>query len=211
MNKSCFLFILMWLFYSSVNGQVAISNAGGISHSSAQLDVLSINKGVLIPRMNSSARNNISVPANGLLVYDTDTKSQWFYSAQFTRWLQIIDSTKDMWALNTDVIYNRTTASVGIGTNTPASTVNIHNQFTPSVRFTNTATGNGSTNGTEMLLTVDEFIVKNNEITSTNFITDGSNRMIINNTTGNIAIGNIVPSSPLSFPNITGEKINLAM
>ncbi|MBK9150946.1 MAG: hypothetical protein IPM26_08055 [Saprospiraceae bacterium] len=46
---------------------------------SAMLDVASSEKGMLIPRMSSVQRTAIAAPANGLLVYDTDTGSFWFY------------------------------------------------------------------------------------------------------------------------------------
>jgi hypothetical protein len=42
------------------------------------LDIQSNAKGVLIPRMLTSDRTAISTPANGLLVFDTDTQSFWF-------------------------------------------------------------------------------------------------------------------------------------
>lgn len=45
---------------------------------SAMLDIQSNSKGVLIPRMLTSERTAILSPANGLLVFDTDTKSFWF-------------------------------------------------------------------------------------------------------------------------------------
>ncbi|SDG29135.1 hypothetical protein SAMN04487996_11757 [Dyadobacter soli] len=48
---------------------------------SAQLDVQSGAKGVLIPRLNSTQRAGIASPADGLLVYDTDTKSFWYFKS----------------------------------------------------------------------------------------------------------------------------------
>jgi len=48
---------------------------------SAMLDIQSNAKGVLIPRMETGDRTAIATPANGLLVFDTDTKSFWFYNA----------------------------------------------------------------------------------------------------------------------------------
>lgn len=46
---------------------------------SAQLDVVSTGKGMLTPRMTTIQRTGISNPADGLLVYDTDTQSFWYY------------------------------------------------------------------------------------------------------------------------------------
>jgi BclB C-terminal domain-containing protein len=46
---------------------------------SAQLEVKSANKGLLIPRMAESARTGISNPATGLLVYQTDGAAGFYY------------------------------------------------------------------------------------------------------------------------------------
>ena len=54
---------------------------------SAALDVVSNSKGILIPRMNSGQRTGIASPADGLLVFDTQTESFWYY--QSTGWLEL--------------------------------------------------------------------------------------------------------------------------
>lgn len=46
---------------------------------SAQLDITSGSKGLLIPRMTSAARSSISLPATGLLVYQTDAPAGFYY------------------------------------------------------------------------------------------------------------------------------------
>lgn len=51
---------------------------------SSMLDIQSNAKGVLIPRMTTALRTGISSPANGLLVFDIDTKSFWFYNGTAT-------------------------------------------------------------------------------------------------------------------------------
>ena len=209
MNKLYFLIFSLLFCTGILTGQVAINNTGALPNVSSQLDLAAIDKGLLIPRMSSLARNAISAPANGLFVYDTDTKSQWFYSTQFSRWLQIIDSVKDMWALNTDVVYNKSAATIGIGTTTPSSTLSLFNTTAPSLRFTNAATGNGSTNGTVMNYIIDELSIKNNETGNTNFITDAGIRMAINGASGHVSIGGEPPTSPLSFNRVVGEKINI--
>jgi len=55
--------------------------------SSAMLDVKSTDKGMLVPRMDSLSREDISNPANGLLVYDTDANA--FYYFNGTDWLNL--------------------------------------------------------------------------------------------------------------------------
>lgn len=65
-----------------INSQlpVSINENGNLPDNSAMLDVKSTTKGVLVPRMTSAQRNSINSPANGLFVYDTNTKSFWFYN-----------------------------------------------------------------------------------------------------------------------------------
>lgn len=64
-----------------INAQsVAVNTTGSSAHSSAILDVASTTKGFLAPRMGTALRTSIPSPANGLLVFDTDTKSYWYFS-----------------------------------------------------------------------------------------------------------------------------------
>jgi hypothetical protein len=58
---------------------VGISTDNTNPDPSAMLDIKSSNKGMLIPRMLTSQRTAISSPATGLLVFDTNTGSFWFY------------------------------------------------------------------------------------------------------------------------------------
>ncbi|MDC3406577.1 hypothetical protein OAZ27_02650 [Bacteroidia bacterium] len=57
--------------------------------SSAILNVSSTSAGLLIPRMSSSQRTGINSPANGLLVFDIQTKTFWYYSGQ---WIELASS-----------------------------------------------------------------------------------------------------------------------
>jgi len=60
---------------------VAINTSGSTADNSAVLDVSSTTRGVLVPRMTSSQRTSISSPAAGLLVYQTDgTTGFYFYN-----------------------------------------------------------------------------------------------------------------------------------
>jgi trimeric autotransporter adhesin len=59
---------------------IGINTDNSSPHASAILDVSSNTKGILVPRMSSTQRIAITSPADGLLVFDTDTKSFWFYS-----------------------------------------------------------------------------------------------------------------------------------
>ncbi len=66
--------------------QIGISANGSSADASAMLDVASSDKGMLIPRMSSTDRENISNPATGLMVFDLTTNSFWFYNSG---WMEI--------------------------------------------------------------------------------------------------------------------------
>ncbi len=79
--KQLIYFLFAIFFFTITNGQnVAINTDGSVANSSAMLDIKSSSKGVLIPRMTTQQRTAIVSPAAGLLVYDTDTNSFWFYN-----------------------------------------------------------------------------------------------------------------------------------
>ncbi len=83
------LWILVFLAcYTSITAQVAITPDGSAPHASAMLDVKSTEKGILVPRMSSTQRSAVVSPAQGLLVYDLNTESFWFYSG--TAWEELI-------------------------------------------------------------------------------------------------------------------------
>lgn len=74
--------LVLWIILASQSHSLIGQNVGIGTiepHASAMLDVASSEKGMLIPRMSSTQRTAIAAPANGLLVYDTDTASFWFY------------------------------------------------------------------------------------------------------------------------------------
>jgi microcystin-dependent protein len=71
--------------------------------SSAILDVESTTKGMLIPRMSTYQRENISNKAMGLLVFDIDTKSFWFYTDS---WSELISDVEE-----SDPVFEAHTAS----------------------------------------------------------------------------------------------------
>ncbi len=90
-------FILFFISYS-FSAQVAINNDGSGPDTSAMLDVKSTDKGMLIPRMTASERDNISNPATGLTVYVTDDNS--FYYFDGTSWIRLqTDSDGKEWLL----------------------------------------------------------------------------------------------------------------
>ena len=58
-------------------------------NNTAQLDITSDNKGVLIPRLTLIQRNQIENPANGLLIYNVTTSCLNYYDGNVGRWLSM--------------------------------------------------------------------------------------------------------------------------
>lgn len=63
-----------------------------VPDASAQLDVKSDKKGVLVPRLTTVQRTAIQAPADGLLVYDTNAKGFWYFKSG-TGWVAINNAT----------------------------------------------------------------------------------------------------------------------
>jgi len=116
------LILISFIFFSSLASyaqSVSINNDGTSPNASSMLDVKSTTKGLLIPRMSSAERTGISNPAVGLLVYDNQTQSFWFFKT--AGWTEIVTggSATNFWNTDGSNIYNNNTANVGIGTANP--------------------------------------------------------------------------------------------
>jgi len=81
--KKFFLLLKTFFVIGVVYAQqgVAITTDGTSPDNSAMLDIKSTSKGILIPRMTVAQRTAIASPANGLLIYQTDgTTGFYFYN-----------------------------------------------------------------------------------------------------------------------------------
>ncbi|MFK7936716.1 MAG: hypothetical protein AB8G22_24595 [Saprospiraceae bacterium] len=81
------LFLFFLFSITNLNAQVGINSDNSTPDASAMLDIKSTDKGILIPRMTTAQRGMIASPATGLLVFDTDTGSFWFYNASL--WIDL--------------------------------------------------------------------------------------------------------------------------
>jgi len=81
MKKQFFLLAIMLILgiQSYAQTGVAINTTGNEPDGSAMLDVSSIDKGILIPRMTEAQRTSIALPASGLLVYQNDGTEGFYY------------------------------------------------------------------------------------------------------------------------------------
>ncbi len=74
------LFLLVFTLFANYSfAQIGVNATGSAPNTSAMLDVSSVTKGMLMPRMSSAQRIAVATPALGLLVFDSDTKTVWTY------------------------------------------------------------------------------------------------------------------------------------
>jgi trimeric autotransporter adhesin len=133
---SFFLFTLMGNAQS-----VAINTDGSTANTSSILDIKSITKGMLIPRLTAVQRIAITTPANGLLVYDNDSTSFAYFNGTIWVFLKGTINTSNNWNILGNI---GTTTANFIGT-TDAQDLRFKIDNTPYGFFnknkTNTALG----------------------------------------------------------------------
>lgn len=122
------IFIFCISFSARSQQAVAINTTGTPANSSAILDVSSTTKGMLIPRMDSTQRKAILNKAVGLMVFDTQTNSFWYY--QTSGWTELQSVSTNPWQKNGNNIYNGNTGNVGVGTKTPFTKLYVKDTIT---------------------------------------------------------------------------------
>jgi hypothetical protein len=91
---------------------VGINTDGSSADASSILDVKSTTKGVLVPRMTLLQRNDISSPANGLLVYQTDnTPGFYFYNG--SSWIRTATADNATYTAGTGISISSNVVSLG--------------------------------------------------------------------------------------------------
>jgi hypothetical protein len=91
MKKQILILLTILISGLSTTAQVGISATNTPPNASAMLDVSSTNKGLLPPRMSTAQRKSIASPADGLLVFDTNTQSYWY--RRVSTWTELPQST----------------------------------------------------------------------------------------------------------------------
>ena len=122
MKKAALLFITGINALISFSQNVGISNVPITPDPSSLLEVRSTTKGVLIPRMNTVQMGLIIAPIQGLMIYNTDTKSFFYYDIA---WKEMAIKDDNVWVKNGNEIYNSNTGFVGVGTNTPFAKLDV--------------------------------------------------------------------------------------
>ncbi len=145
--KKVYLILIGILFSQTLTfAQVAINTTGASATASAILDVSSSSKGILIPRLTTNERITINSPANGLMVYDTETYSFWYFDAGNSGWVEVITSASS--DINTLTDGKSDATSVFIGNNAGLNNSNMRNTAigidalkTNTDGYSNTASG----------------------------------------------------------------------
>ena len=103
------------LFWDDANNKLAIGTNS--PNTSAILDVSSSSKGILIPRMTASQKNAISSPTTGLLIFQTDSPTD-FYYYNGSSWISLTEPNWTSAGTIQSVGWNATTTAPTIGTTT---------------------------------------------------------------------------------------------
>ncbi len=121
MKSLLILFVaLFYLNATIVNAQVGIGTTN--PDPSSVLDISSTDGGVLVPRMTEADKNAITTPAQGLMVYQTDGTSGFYY---FDGSWQLIGANDEDWTVSGNSMYATNANFVGIGDTTPTSKLSI--------------------------------------------------------------------------------------
>ena len=123
--KTAFIILIILFSFAgfSQNNITITDEASHNADASAILDVYSTSKGMLIPRMTTSQINAVSNPATGLLVFNTELNSFYFYN-DTKGWQNLSDPTGSIWGVNQstgDVYLTDLQTNIGIGTEEPFS------------------------------------------------------------------------------------------
>jgi len=141
------LFFTALLFSLKVSAQTGIGTS--TPDASAKLDVFSTTKGFLPPRMTASQRGNITSPAAGLMVYQTDgTTGLYYYNG--SAWIYIINSITNVLPVangGTGVTTATGTGSVVLNTSPSLTTPTLGVATGTSLALTGTTTSTSNSTG----------------------------------------------------------------
>ncbi len=160
----------------------------------ALLDLFSSDKGLLLPRVDTNdIYLGLGVFDNGMMVYDTVVGDLYVWDGtRFVSLTPVGDTAR--WGVSGNDIYSLNSGGVGIGINTPAQNLHIHNASGGSALIL-TSSGTGAT-GSDGLVIVESAagvgIIMNQENQPIQFGTNGANNMVLDER-GRVGIGTTSP------------------
>jgi trimeric autotransporter adhesin len=171
---------------------VAINTDGSVPNPNAMLDIKSSNKGILIPRTDSTTRKTIA-NTKGLLIYDTTTHTFWFNTG--AAWQNLATG----WGLSGNGGISATSNFIGTTDNTPLI-IKVNNHFAGKIE--NSVTKNfllgydAGVLNTGGFNTALGYEALHSNTTGSRNVAVGSNAIGKNDTTwDNVAVGNFALSS----------------
>jgi hypothetical protein len=206
-NQLTHFILVFFLLFIQKNtfAQLGINATNSAPNTKAMLDVESADKGILIPRMNTAARNAITAPPNGLMIYNNQTNKFNYYDG--VAWQETFFG--NQWAVNgTSLSYSG--GNVGIGTTTPIAHLNVFNSTDPKIQLNTTNSGTTIFDGLFIgLNNLNNGLLWNYENAPLSFGTNGTERMTIRND-GNVGIGNTNPPQKFTVNgNIASTTLSL--
>jgi hypothetical protein len=127
MRSFLITFCIIWALEGT--SQVAVNVDGSVADASAMLDVKSISRGFLAPRLSLAQRNALTNPATGLMIYQTDNSPGYYFNTGTPaspdwRLFGYNAGTFSQWSNNGSNIYFNT-GNVGIGTSAPSAKLHV--------------------------------------------------------------------------------------
>jgi trimeric autotransporter adhesin len=126
-----FIFFAAILFSTTATAQ-SVGIGTTTPNNTAQLEISSTNKGLLIPRMTSANRINIASPATGLLIYQTDANPGFYYYTG-SNWIQLSSQTTG-WSTTGNSGTNPAVNFIGT-TDTAELVIKVNNQLSGLIQY----------------------------------------------------------------------------
>jgi Chaperone of endosialidase len=123
MRKLLIVVWFSWVLLPAYGQRIGVGT--NVPHASALLEINSTTLGLLPPRMTAAQRNAIATPANGLIVFDTDSAALMVRSAGGWRRLTTTATPGGFWQISGTNIFNTNSGRVGIGTFTPSARLHV--------------------------------------------------------------------------------------
>lgn len=183
---------------------MSINSSGAVPESSAMLDITSTSKGMLIPRMTKSQRDNIDRPATSLMIYQTDN-TPGYYLFNGTIWSRFLDLANGVddndWDTTATALH--TTKMVGIGTSAPNYELQIHEPAgtLSYLQFTESSQGTAADDGLRIGLNNGVAEISQQENNPLTFSTNSTEWMRLTNV-GRLGIGETSPDVKLHVTSI---------
>jgi len=218
MKRLLNILILLALPFLSKAQNVAINEDGSAPAFSAMLDITSTTRGLLIPRMTEVQKNAILIPETGLLIYQTDADSGFYYNQGSTGapdWIRLTSLVDDHPTIeevliqgndaNGQNLFGVSRLGIGIASTTLEAQINNSSSNGSFLQMTESSFGTAATDGFRLGIDNGVAQLRNQENTSMQFFTNNVERMRLD-ANGRLGIGTTTPDSTLDV--VGGARID---